>query len=103
MARFIINRNLDRDLKREVRYRRGLKDKAEDAAEASRSIAFSEAYDEGDYRDSIEAVEENGEVRVVAKDFKAFWIEFGSAHNPRKVAPLRRGAQAAGLRFKGRA
>lgn len=42
----------------------------------------------GDYRDSIQILEEdNGRIRVAATDYKAAWIEFGSAHMP-KYAPL---------------
>lgn len=96
MARFVPNRNFQRELERDLAYKHGLKEKADDAAEAAKSFAPVLT---GAYRDSIKVTEENGEVYVSATDFKANWIEFGSINNP-KSAPLRRGAQAAGLRFK---
>lgn len=55
----------------------------------------------GDYRDSIEAViaDDGGERvgRVVARDWKAGFIEFGVYGRP-VHAPIRRAAEATGLR-----
>jgi len=96
MARFVLNRHLERDLERELAYKRGLHEKAEEAARNAKAVAPVLT---GAYRDSIQATEEGGEVFVVAKDWKANFIEFGTVNNPPK-APLRRGVQAAGLRFK---
>jgi hypothetical protein len=70
---------------------------AEAAAEA---VPLAKSYApvrSGAYRDSIKAVVAGKFAYLVATDFKAHWIEFGSVHNPAH-APLRRGAQAAGLR-----
>jgi hypothetical protein len=72
---------------------------AEESAESSKAIA---PVDTGEYRDSIWA--EAGIVRgfavgrVIAGKFTAGWLEFGTSDTP-TFAPLRRGAEGAGLRF----
>ena len=52
---------------------------AEQAAEYARSIA---PVDTGAYRDSIKVERRGSKVRVVWKDYKSHWIEYGSEHNP---------------------
>jgi hypothetical protein len=106
---FKLNRNLARDLEGEPEHRSGLAKATEPAARAAKAIApvgtvthtlkggwVNEA---GDYQRSIKVIERGNEVYLSAFDYKAHWIEFGSVNNP-VSAPLRRGAQAAGLRFK---
>lgn len=72
-------------------------------AQAGRGVAKARILapeQSGDYKRSITAVAglEGGSMRsrIVAKDFKAGWIEFGTVKTP-AFAPLRRGAEAAGL------
>ena len=75
--------------------------RAENAAEACRSIApVGDGTSDGHYRDSIEGqagITNGGAVgRVNAKKFTAGWIEFGTS----KMAPmaiLRRGTESSGL------
>ncbi|MGH2651415.1 MAG: HK97 gp10 family phage protein [Actinomycetota bacterium] len=56
----------------------------------------------GKYRDSIEVEDGDlpGTKRVVAHDFKANWIEFGTVDTP-AFAPLRTAADSLGLRLRG--
>lgn len=49
----------------------------------------------GDYHDSIQTQVDGNEVHVIATDWKALFIEFGTSTQPAR-APLRRGAEAAG-------
>jgi hypothetical protein len=100
MARFVPNRNLTRQLERTTNYLAVLLDAAKEAEDAAKRIARSEAYEEGDYHDSIEGTRVGLDVVLQAKDFKAGWIEYGQA-NFKTVAPLRRGAKAVGLVLKG--
>lgn len=72
-------------------------------ADRAREIARAEAYDTGDYHDSINVqsgVDEQSRQAavVVADDWKAGFIEFGTSEQPAR-APLRRGADAAGVRL----
>jgi len=73
---------------------------ADEAATEAKRIAAAEAYLSGDYYDSIvvDVGEEDGKAiaRINADDFKAWWIEAGTSDTP-TFAPLRRGAEAAGL------
>ena len=75
--------------------------RAESAAAAAQAIAPVAT---GAYRDSIEAqagFAENLAIgRVVAKDFKAGWIEFGTYKWPAH-ATLRLGAESSGLHVRG--
>lgn len=75
--------------------------KADMAAEKAKDIAPVET---GAYRDSIEGqsgfADNAARGRVVARDFKAGWIEFGTWKWPAH-ATLRLGAEAAGLVVKG--
>ena len=72
--------------------------RAELAAQAAQDLA--PRGETGDYADSIGAVEapiEGARGAIVrATDFKAAWIEFGTANMP-AFAPLRRGAEMTGL------
>lgn len=71
-----------------------VEDKAEEAAEHTRSVA---PVDEGEYVDSIEsgAVIEDGTAkgRVSANDDKWAYLEFGTEDTP-VFAPLRKGLEA---------
>lgn len=77
---------------------------AEAAAENARGFAPVRS---GSYRDGIEGqagiVEGQAEGRVNARDFKSGWIEFGTGQpGPTPAfAPLRRGADATGLKLIG--
>jgi hypothetical protein len=76
----------------------------ERVATEARRIARAEAYDTGDYHDSIgveSGVDEQGRQAAVVKadDWKAGLIEFGTSEQQAK-APLRRGADAAGVRLR---
>lgn len=94
---FIPNKNLANELEQESEYRSGLAKAAAPAVTAAKNFAPVRT---GAYRDSIRIVEQGRKVFLSAFDFKAWWIENGSANNP-PSAPLRRGARAAGLKFKG--
>lgn len=96
MARFVPNRNLDNELRREVRYKVELLAAAKDAETAAKSFAPVRT---GAYRDGIKAQIQGGDVVLSATDFKSHWIEWGSANNP-PSAPLRRGVRAVGLKFR---
>lgn len=85
------------ELKRGTSMKDALQEVADDVKDNVQEIAKAEAYDQGDYHDGIEAIagpHENGEMaaRVIGKDFKTGWIEFGTERqSPR--APLRRGLE----------
>jgi hypothetical protein len=99
MARFVPNRNAVSQLERSIDYVRALHSVAEAAAEEAKRIARTEAYESGDYHDSIGPTRIRNEVYLRATDFKAGWIELGKA-NFKLVAPLRRGSRAVGLDLK---
>lgn len=71
----------ERGIKRGPQMVAVMKDRAEDVEREAKQIARSEAYDDGDYHDGLEAtagVDALGAVgRLNAKDFKSHWIEFG--------------------------
>lgn len=87
---------------------------AKAAVEAARRIARQEAYGTethylksgfevkpGDYMNSIEArQDEDGNWYIAAGDFKSWWIEWGSVHNP-KIGTLRRACAEVGLEVRG--
>lgn len=55
----------------------------------------------GDYKRGLRTVVHNGKVYASGTDWKSHWVEFGIPS--RKIepkAPLRRGAQAVGLKLK---
>lgn len=89
-------------LQRTVEMVEMLRVRAEDAADQSRAIA---PVDTGEYRDSIsaEAGIQKGFAmgRVNAAKFTAGWLEFGTSKMA-AFAPLRRGAEAAGLSVRSR-
>lgn len=70
------------------------------AATAARSAQAIAPVLTGAYKDSIRSeariLEGKATGLVIAEDFKAAWIEFGTETNP-TYAPLRKGAEAAGL------
>lgn len=96
MASFIPNRGFARELKAERSYVEGMAAAAAPAAQNARDIA---PVDEGDYRDGIRVTIDGDEVRIDAMDWKSGFIEYGTEDTP-VFAPLRRGAEAAGLKFK---
>lgn len=100
-TRFRYNPAATAELARTLEMVETLRARAEDAAEESRAIA---PVDTGEYRDSItaEAGIEGGFARgrVNAGKFTAGWLEFGTSDTP-TFAPLRRGAEAAGLSLRG--
>lgn len=77
-----------------------MKSRAEQGAEAAKNLAPVET---GDYRDSIQAdagIEDGAaKGRVVATDFKAGWIEFGTVQHDAH-APIRRGVESIGVAVK---
>lgn len=101
MTKFVPNPGMSGLLARTVQMRAALHIRARLAAEYSRALA---PRDSGDYANSIVAVSginDQGEMagRVVAKDFKAKWIEFGTMYMP-PFAPLRLGAEGVGLKVR---
>lgn len=97
-TKFVPNPAAPELLKRTPQMAAKLKHSADEAAEAARGLAPVRT---GDYRDSIEgqSLPSEGKARVVAKDFKSIWLEFGTIHTP-TFATLRRGVEAAGLRIE---
>lgn len=53
----------------------------------------------GAFRDSLKVKSQDGKVYIVSTDRKAHLLEFGTYRAP-AFAPMRKGTQAAGLRFK---
>lgn len=94
MARFVRNPGFERQLARSDEMRAALRRAAEDAAAEARAVA---PVDTGEYRSSIRVEESAEGVRVVSDDDKASHIEFGTQDTP-AFAPLRRGAEGAGLK-----
>lgn len=90
--------NFEAELARSVQYLEGLERAAQPAAEFAKSVAPVAT---GAYRDSIDVRRVGQKVYLSATDFKAWWIEYGSAHNP-PSSPLRRGARAAGFSLRER-
>jgi hypothetical protein len=93
---FRYDRGFGNEILRELGFREAIGDIADEIADHAQSIARSEAYDEGDYHDGIEATVDTGDfntpARVNANDWKSHWIEWGYQGSPGK-APLRRAAQ----------
>jgi hypothetical protein len=83
----------DKDGLEELAEEADFSDLAEEIAAEARAIAPVE---EGDYRDSIEVVSADGEEYVVAKDWKAWWIEYGTV-DTQTFATLRTAAKNRGL------
>lgn len=72
------------------------------AAETIKDVAYATApFETGHYRDSLEVeVFDEGRVRVIAKDFKSNWIEFGTLHWPAH-ATLRKACETSGFTLEG--
>lgn len=72
-------------------------------AEAVKEIAKATApFDPGahpHYRDSLGIVVAGSEIYVNATDFKAWWIEYGTARGTPVFAPIRRAVKESGLRL----
>lgn len=106
-TRVTLTVNLDRKVANTRGVRRELQAKVDRAADESRQIARSEAYDTGDYHDSIsgdvEDTRDGPRGTVTAADWKAGLIEYGYMRAGRFYPPkaiLRRGADAADLTVK---
>lgn len=97
-VRYVPNRSGLDALKRTTDMLKFLEDRAQEAANAAKSYSPIRT---ANYLESIGATSkvDGGEARgyVYAKDFKALWIEFGTEDTP-TFAPLRKGAEAAGLK-----
>jgi hypothetical protein len=74
------------------------RERAEDAAEAARSIAPVRT---GAFRSSIGVEDTDDGARVIATDPGAIYIELGTSDTPAH-ASLRRGAESAGLELRAR-
>lgn len=97
MTRFYVpNPGFSKEIMGERDFMDGLKGEAEKAKSYAENFSPVRT---GAYRDSFEVVEDGGNVYLSNTDWKAHWIEWGNAHQAPQ-APLRRGVQAAGLRFK---
>jgi hypothetical protein len=97
MTRFYVpNPGFSKEIMGEDDYMEGLKGHAEKAKTLAESFSPVRT---GAYQRSFVVVEDGGNVYLANTDWKAHWIEWGSAHNTAK-APIRRGILAAGLRFK---
>lgn len=90
--------NLEAEIARSAGVRAALKAEAEQAAAAARAVAPVAS---GAYRDSIHVEPTDEGFQVVADVGYAGIIEFGSSDTP-TFAPLRRGAEAAGLDLRQR-
>lgn len=105
MGRFVPNPKFAQEIGRSVQMVRFLHDIAEEVAETVRSIGpVGDSPAGARYVDQIEAVSgiDKGRAigRVNAKKFTSHWIEFGTTRT-RAHAPLRRAAEANGLRLRG--
>lgn len=99
-VRFVPNPVAGAELARTPEMMAFLLAKATEAAEASKAIAPVRT---GRYRAGIGASVEPGRARINAFYFTSHWIEFGTGQpGPTPAfAPLRRGAEAVGLRLSG--
>ncbi len=80
-VRVVIRPGFEADLRRDRGVVRAVAEVAEKGAAAARSIAPVAS---GAYRDSIHTDDSEGlPVRIVADDFKAGWIEFGTSDTPK--------------------
>lgn len=98
--RLIPNPELAAELGRDPRYQHALSEAAGEVRDAAERLAPRGPDPRGGHvADHIRVVEEDGEVRVAIRDPFGHLVEWGSRNNP-PYAPLRRGVQAAGLRFR---
>lgn len=99
-AKFIPNPQCIPMIKRSKDLQDSLGSAANKIADTAKSIAPVRT---GAYRDSIEGIDglEKSEVlgRVIAKDFKAHWIEFGTTDTP-TFAVLRKAAELNGYQVR---
>jgi hypothetical protein len=93
---FIPNPGFEKLLSASQEYVDGLAESAEPGAEAAKAIAPVAS---GAYRDGIEVRTVGRNVFLSGTDWKSWLIEAGTVKTP-VFAPLRRGAQTAGLKFK---
>lgn len=96
MALFRLNPNLDRELAEMPGVIEQIAEAAAPSAEHAERFAGRPWMPRKGYTDQIEIVTEDGQVLLVNHDHAAHLKEYGSRNNP-PTAPLRRGAQAAGL------
>ncbi len=99
MARFVPNPGFPPRLKRSPEMRSMLRSRAARAAREATRIgkSFADSY-EATVEDDDEGVRIEGNTGGINA---ASWWEFGTQNNP-AVAPLRKGAEAAGLKTTGR-
>ena len=102
MARFYVpNPGFSTEIMRERDFMDGLKRAAEGAARHAENFARGHGapwMPRAGADNLIEVVEDGGNVYISNTDHGGHLLEFGSKNNP-PHAPLRRGVQAAGLRF----
>lgn len=107
---FIPNPNFADEIQRQPEFKAGLAERAVVVRDVAKSIAPVES---GAYRDSIQVKGVGGRIYLTATDFKAWWIEYGTAgaegstgkgrhwrhaHTP-TFATLRRSVKESGLRL----
>ena len=100
-TRFVPNRLFEQQIKRDPRYRAGLRLIAETQVKPAVTVAARQAQAPWMPRPGHELieVEQDGlELAVVNTDYAGHLQEWGSINNP-PHAPLRRGVRAAGLRL----
>lgn len=100
MARFRPNPNFERELRARSDLTEAVAKAAEPAAEEAERLAGRPWMGRKGEPRQIEVTVEGDEVFLVNHDHGGHLKEYGSRNNP-PVAPLRRGAQAAGLRLGG--
>ena len=99
MTRFYVpNPGFSREIMREPETLDGLAESAEGAARHAENFA-GRPWMPRPGGEHIVVVQEGGNVYIANKDYGAHLKEWGSKNNA-PIAPLRRGVQAAGLRFK---
>lgn len=94
MARFVPNPRFEQQVSKSREMKRALREATEPALREAQRLA---PVDTGEYRDSLQIVEDANGVRLMSDDDKASYIEFGTSDTP-AFAPLRKGTEAAGLR-----
>lgn len=99
MTRFYApNPGFSKEILGERDFMDGLKGEAQTAANLAEQFAGNPWMPRAGVPNQISVVESGGNVYVSNADHAAHLKEFGSKNNA-PIAPLRRGAQAAGLRF----
>jgi hypothetical protein len=100
MARFYVpNPGFSTEIMKERATLDGLAESAEGAAQMARNFAGRPWMPRAGAGEQIQVVESGGNVYLVNQDHAAHLKEFGSRRSA-PTAPLRRGIEAAGLRFK---